>query len=202
MGSSSTAFQALESWTPICLPRIDNSGYLYAHVSYLTERESCPICLLLLSTDRNAFFELSECKKKIEEKLQKHKCIEQLERAAEKGNYTVDEVGIPELWHFIYKSRSTTQFTAPEIRAPYVTAEEQERLYGLYLYLHHRIHSGARALKMLCYSTKTELMLGWVTSGFELYATFSPLTSKETAMNAANKLLRWVKKEEDTLFIL
>ena len=83
--SGSTSFHTAESWTPICLPRFDNSGYLYAHVSYLQDdcpaclydtcaykyphvsylQDDCPACLLLLSTDRNAFFELSECKVKI-----------------------------------------------------------------------------------------------------------------------------------------
>jgi len=40
------------------------------------------------------------------------------------------------------------------------------------------------------------------TSTFELYVTFEPLVSKPIAMNAVNKLLKWIKKEEDRLFIL
>lgn len=32
-----------------------------------------------------------------------------------------------------------------------------------------------------------------VTSGFELYAAFSPLVTKPDAINAINKLLRWIK---------
>ena len=39
----------------------------------------------------------------------------------------VDQVGIPELYHFVYKSKSTAQYTSPELEAPYVEAEEQER---------------------------------------------------------------------------
>ncbi|CAH3190109.1 unnamed protein product [Porites evermanni] len=46
------------------------------------------------------------------------------------------------------------------------------------------------------------MLLGWVTSGFELYAAFSPLVTKPDAINAINKLLRWIKREEDRLFIL
>lgn len=41
-----------------------------------------------------------------------------------------------------------------------------------------------------------------VTSGFELYVTFEPLITKHSAINAVNKLLRWIKKEEERLFIL
>jgi len=37
------------------------------------------------------------------------------------------------------------------------------------------------------------LFFGQVTSGFELYAAFSPLVTKPDAINAINKLLRWIK---------
>ncbi|KAK3712200.1 hypothetical protein QZH41_018431 [Actinostola sp. cb2023] len=189
--SASTSFQSAESWTPICLPRFDNSGYLYAHISYL--QDDCPACLLLLSTDRNAFFELAGSKQKILEKLNKYRCLEAITEAVATRSYNIDHVGIPELYHFIYKSKSTAQYTSPELQAPYLEKEEQERLFGLYLYLHRRIHSLARPLKILCHVGTREMLLGWVTSGFELYAAFSPLVSKPIAINAINKLLRWIK---------
>lgn len=198
--SASTSFQTAESWTPICLPRFDNSGYLYAHISYL--EDDCPACLLLLSTDRNAFFELAKTRLKTLERLKRYKCIEAINEAVAKKSYSTDQVGIPELYHFVYKSKSTAQYTSPELESPYVEAEEQERLFGLYLYLHHRIHSAARPLKILCHVGTREMLLGWVTSGFELYAAFSPLVTKPDAINAINKLLRWIKREEDRLFIL
>lgn len=40
------------------------------------------------------------------------------------------------------------------------------------------------------------------TSGFELYLCFSPLATKSLAMSAVTKLLKWIRKEEDRLFIL
>ena len=36
---------------------------MHAHVSYLSD--DCPACLFMLTVDRDAFFELSEAKKKI-----------------------------------------------------------------------------------------------------------------------------------------
>jgi hypothetical protein len=36
-------------------------------------------------------------------------------------------VGIPNLLHFVYKSRSTSQYTSPELEAPYNNPEEEER---------------------------------------------------------------------------
>lgn len=40
-----------------------------------------------------------------------------------------------------------------------------------------------------------------ITSGFELYAAFGPLVTKNGAINAVLDLIRWMKKEESALFI-
>lgn len=60
---ASESFKTVDSWVPICLPRFDSSGFVYAHVSYLAY--DCQACLVLLTTDRNSFFPLSEAKQKI-----------------------------------------------------------------------------------------------------------------------------------------
>lgn len=57
---SSESLKTAESWTPICLPKFDSSGYMHGHVSYLAE--DCQACLLLLTVDRDVFFVLSEAK--------------------------------------------------------------------------------------------------------------------------------------------
>jgi hypothetical protein len=54
------------------------------------------------------------------------------------------------------------QYTSPELEAPYLSNEEQERLFGLYLYLHNRIHTSVRPLKILYHVGKHETLLGWV----------------------------------------
>jgi hypothetical protein len=62
---ASTSFRSAESWTPICLPKFNDTGFLHAHVSYLP-RDS-PACLLLISTDKEKFFALQEVQKRIVE---------------------------------------------------------------------------------------------------------------------------------------
>lgn len=62
---ASTSFKSAESWTPICLPKFNDSGYLHAYVSYLPDNS--PACLLLFSTDKEKFFELQQCKERIVE---------------------------------------------------------------------------------------------------------------------------------------
>ncbi|XP_063238833.1 vacuolar fusion protein MON1 homolog A isoform X2 [Bacillus rossius redtenbacheri] len=198
--NSSESFKAAESWTPICLPKFDPSGFLHGHVSYLSD--DCQACLLLLTVDRDVFFTLSEAKQKIVEKLRRGNCLEAINESAGRPGFTASQVGVPEMRHFLYKCKSTAQFWSPGLEAPYHTPGEAQRLLELYRALHHRLHAPSRPLKLLHQQLHSETMLAWVTSGFELYVTFEPLVTKHNAINAVNKLLRWIKKEEDRLFIL
>ncbi|WAR25300.1 MON1A-like protein [Mya arenaria] len=198
--NAAESFKAAESWTPICLPKFDSSGFLQAHISYLDE--ACQTCLLLLTVDRDSFFTLSGCKTKITERLIKYNGLKAISDSLRKDSYNISKCGISDLRHFLYKNKSTAQYTSPELEAPYLSPGEQERLFGLYHYLHNRIHSSARPLKILYHVGQYEALLGWVTQGFELYAVFSPLVTKSLAINAVNKLMAWIRKEASRLFIL
>jgi len=74
----------------------------------------------------------------------------------------MSDIGIPDIWHFIYKSRSTSQLTSPDYSPPYTLVEEQSRLFAVYQWVHNRMHSPARTLKILFHVGKYESVLGWV----------------------------------------
>ncbi|XP_036804129.1 vacuolar fusion protein MON1 homolog B isoform X2 [Oncorhynchus mykiss] len=201
---ASSAFQAGEIWTPICLPLFNPDCYFYAYISYLDPPE-CTVCLLLLSTDKEAFYAVAECKRRIELAMLAQSSLRLIANA---HSYSVSQVGVSDLRHFMYKPfdvpdnhKQLTQFTSPEMEAPYSTEEERMRLLDLYRYMHSRIHSSSRPLKLIYHVAERETLLAWVTSKFELYTCFSPLVTKARAINAITKLLRWIKKEEDRLFI-
>ncbi|XP_066436022.1 vacuolar fusion protein MON1 homolog B-like isoform X2 [Eleutherodactylus coqui] len=203
---ASSAFQAGEIWTPICLPRFNPDGYFYAYISYLDS--SCTVCLVLLSTDKESFYAVSGCKKKIQEAMEAQNSLQALAGALRCCSYSVSLVGVPELLHFVYKPldipdiyRQLPQFTSPEPDGPYSSEEERQRLFDLYRYLHCRIHSSARPLRLIYHVAEKETLLAWVTSKFELYTAFSSLVTKVGAINVITKLLRWIKREEDRLFI-
>lgn len=63
MLTGSTTFRSAESWTPLCLPKFNSKGFLHAYICYI-ERD---VCLLMISTDKDRFFDLSEWKGKIVE---------------------------------------------------------------------------------------------------------------------------------------
>ncbi|XP_061689545.1 vacuolar fusion protein MON1 homolog B isoform X2 [Syngnathoides biaculeatus] len=201
---ASSAFQAGEIWTPICLPLFNPDCYFYAYISYLDPPE-CTVCLLLLSTDKEAFYAVAECKRRIEEAMVAQGSLALIAKAQ---SYSVSQVGVADLRHFMYKPfdvpdnhRQLTQFTSPEMEAPYHNEQEKMRLLDLYRYMHSRIHSSSRPLKLIYHVAERETLLAWVTSKFELYTCFSPLVTKACAITVITKLLRWIKKEEERLFI-
>ncbi|CAD6893211.1 unnamed protein product [Tilletia controversa] len=110
------------------------------------------LTLVLVSGDPDAFNSLSLWRTHIIQTLLSKRILEKLVQATlgpsgTKGNkapssYSADELRIPGLRHFIYKSRTITQLTAPRFEAPYfeedAPAEGEEssvawrRLVGLY----------------------------------------------------------------------
>ncbi|CAB4063474.1 MON1 [Lepeophtheirus salmonis] len=169
--NSSESLKNSESWTPICLPKFNSNGFLHAHVSYL--KEDVPVCLLMLTVQKDIFFELSEAKKKIVGILEKNNAIPAMMESLKTCHFDAKSIGVPEIRHFLYKSKVSGQFTSTTYSPPYNLEEDKRRL------------------NIMC----------WATPTFDIYATFDPLTSRIVSINAVNKLLRWIKKEEGSLFI-
>ncbi|XP_075688103.1 vacuolar fusion protein MON1 homolog A [Rhinoderma darwinii] len=198
--TSSSSFREGEAWTPVCLPKFNPSGFFHTHISYLSHKPE--LCLMMVSTDREDFFTASDCKRKIVERLEKRGTWAPLKEALRTALYVVEQVGIPELRHFLYKSKSSGLFTSPAMTAPYNTEEEKKSLVSLYQYLHGRAHCSSHPLTTIYHVGPQENILAWVTEAFELYMCFSPLGTKSSAVNGVSRLLRWIRKEEEKLFIL
>uniref|UniRef100_A0A2I3HEV5 Vacuolar fusion protein MON1 homolog n=1 Tax=Nomascus leucogenys TaxID=61853 RepID=A0A2I3HEV5_NOMLE len=199
------AFAAGEAWAPVCLPRFNPDGFFYAYVARL---DAMPVCLLLLGTQREAFHAMAACRRLVEDGMHALGAMRALGEAASFSNtsstsapaYSVQAVEAPGLRHFLYKPLMG-EAQLPHLEAPYSREEERQRLSDLYHRLHARLHSTSRPLRLIYHVAEKETLLAWVTSKFELYTCLSPLVTKAGAILVVTKLLRWVKKEEDRLFI-
>lgn len=107
--SSSSSFREGEAWTPVCLPKFNAAGFFHAHISYL--EPDTDLCLLLVSTDREDFFAVSDCRRRFLERIRKRGAHLALREALRTPYYSVAQVGIPDLRHFLYKSKSSGLFT-------------------------------------------------------------------------------------------
>ncbi|KAI6658086.1 hypothetical protein LOD99_15799 [Oopsacas minuta] len=199
MVHSTTSFKNSENWTPVCLPDFDNRGYMYAHISYVNETSA--MYLILLSTNREAFFDLKETHTTIVEKLNSHGYLQKIEKSIRYADYTMPQIKVPEVRHFIFKNFRLNQYTMPLYGPPYVDEKERERLYGQYLYLNHNLYKPTRPAKIIYTVGPKETLFAWIHKEFEWYAVFDPLISKPSAVDAINKLCRWMKNTKDELFL-
>jgi len=132
--SSSESFKLSESWTPICLPKFDSSGFMHAHVSYLSD--DSPVCLFMLTVERDIFFKLSEARQKIVNALEKNGSEKKIEDCIKNQSSKLDpkEIGAPEIKHYMYKSKNTAQFlSAPDTID--MKPEALSRLQNIYFIL-------------------------------------------------------------------
>lgn len=82
-----TAFRTSETWTPLCLPRFDDSGFLHAYVCFI----ATDICLVLISTNPEEFYKMSECRNSIVKHFEagENNVFQTLENALNNQYYSV-----------------------------------------------------------------------------------------------------------------
>lgn len=157
MLTGSTTFHTAESWTPLCLPKFNSKGFLHAYICYIEKN----ISVVVISTDKNNFFEISEWKSIMVETMKKQNLLTPMKEAAEKL-YMVEDIQIPSLLHFMYKSKTHVQFTTPGFSGSYTEEPNKKRLYRLYQHVYDRMHNRTRPLKLYYVNSEKEILLGWV----------------------------------------
>jgi hypothetical protein len=134
-----------ENWISVCLPGFNNRGYLYMYVSFLSalegeeesnERPSTAsstsredeIAILLISADKESFFELKQMRDDVVTQLEKNSSMEIIKIAVRQGRSSTTDIvpGTP-LRHFLYKSRANVQFTMPSFSPHFNTLLARRR---------------------------------------------------------------------------
>ncbi|EKD19224.1 Vacuolar fusion protein mon-1 [Drepanopeziza brunnea f. sp. 'multigermtubi' MB_m1] len=212
-----------ENWIPVCLPGFNNRGYLYMYVSFLSaldekgtaseERPSITstssssredeIAVLLISADKESFFELKQMRDDVVAQLYSNGSMEIIRTAVSQGRpSTTDIVPGTSLRHFLYKSRANVQFTMPSFSPHFDTLLARRKLMTLYHNLHASTHAKHSHLKILHCMNRDSISLAWTTPTFELYCVAGPHASRAGLAQGANKVIQWVKREEERVFII
>lgn len=187
-----------DNWIPICLPQFNDTGYLYAYVSFIWENSSA--CLMLLSLERGAFETLRGVKDMIITKLRSSKLHASLKNAVANPSFFDIQTDVPsDLWHFTYKNRCSSQICCSQHSLPFVSKSERWKLQEYYK-------------KMFGYSMRTPnlrhlfvtrpecCLLSSVTSNYELHCVLSPFVTRASASAHVDRLLKMLKKEESKFF--
>ncbi|KAF2760799.1 DUF254-domain-containing protein [Pseudovirgaria hyperparasitica] len=207
-----------ETWVPLCLPGFNNTGYLYMYVSFLraeddkleeiSERpdissEQDEVAIILISANKESFFELKQMRDDLVSQLAKNRSLSHINSAIKSGRPSCTDIvpGTP-LRHFLYKSRGNVQFTMPSF-APHISSDlDRRRLISLYHDLSASIHAKPTTLKVHHNVGVHCISLAWATSFFELYCVAPGTTSRIALTQAANKIVEWVRREEERVFII
>ncbi|KAF1810559.1 DUF254-domain-containing protein [Eremomyces bilateralis CBS 781.70] len=206
-----------ENWIPLCLPGFNNTGYLYMYVSFLnldkfsedvTERPSTSsgeeeVAIILISANKEGFFDLQDMRHELVEQLRKNGSLEVIRQAVQRGRPSCTDI-LPGsvLRHFLYKSKNNVQFAMPSYEPSFETEIEKRRLHTLYSHLHATLHTKPTHPKIHHAITPTHISLAWSAPTFELYAVAPAHTPRTALAQAASRLVSWVRKEENRLFLI
>ena len=190
------------TWYPICLPNFDSNGIMYAYISHLDEQFKTSLILLTGLCDTDQSHELNECRKRIQQRIQAMNIFQSINGKLRDSSLQLEHIGVPELKHFLFKDNKIFQYFLSEYALPYSRCkDQQQRIFIMYQKLYHRLHNSTNSLRIIYMQKKYETILGWITSNFEIYATFSPLVTKDKAIRAINKLLEFTQKNKNKIFI-
>lgn len=206
-----------ESFIPICLPGFNKNGYLYMYVSFLDvthgavreldvdekiEKEDA-VAIILLSANKESFENLQSMKSYLVHELRKNGSIRIIHRALESGRPLPTDIvpGTP-LRHFLYKSKGNVQFFMPAFDKPFDDVQSRRQLFSIYHTLHAAVHAKFAAVKVQHMLNSTCSALAWITPMFELYCIASANTPRNALAQNANKVVQYIQREEERIFLI
>lgn len=113
------------------------------------------------------------------------------------------DIGIPELQTVLYKSERLSQFFYSKASSLHETKNGERKLFRSIQHIHAQLHEGTLDQEIYLEKTSTETLFGWNSLGeFELYIVLSTFLSKERLIAAANRVVRWIRREESNLLVI
>jgi hypothetical protein len=76
------------------------------------------------------------------------------------------------------------------------------RLMSLYHNLHASAHAKHSHLKVIHCVSRDYVSLAWTSPLFEFYGVAGPNTTRASLAQSANEIIKWVKREEQRVFII
>ena len=208
-----------ENWIPLCLPGFNNTGFVYMYVSFFSTAENATtetgderpssagaddeLAFVFISASKDAFFELRKMRNDLVDQMEKDGGLTLIKTSIRKGHASCTDVvpGTP-LRHFLYKSRGNVQFVMPSYEPHYHGIVAKRKLMSLYAEMHDSVHSRTSHLKVQHCIANDSTALAWETPLFELYCVASPQASRAALAAGANRIVQWIRREEERVFII
>ena len=204
-----------ESWIPICLPGFNPNGFLYMFVSFLNLADTIhqdtrdeniakedAVAIILISANKESFESVRRMKDYLVMELEKNKSLLAIQAAVQSERPSLTEI-LPGhvLRHFLYKSKNDVQFCMPSFSA-FETLSKRRSLFSIYHELHAAVHQKHTSVRAHHITRPTYKTFAWITTDFELYCVGRSDASRNALVQNANKIVRWIHKEEERLFVV
>uniref|UniRef100_A0A0N5ARU9 Vacuolar fusion protein MON1 homolog n=1 Tax=Syphacia muris TaxID=451379 RepID=A0A0N5ARU9_9BILA len=184
-----------ENWLPICLPHLNESVFLHAFLAYIPK---LPACLILLSVDRESFPALRDMYKTVSQRLNSRQSL--LAAFENPQSFDLAQSNLTDIWHFIFKKKTSSQMCSADFCIPYVSVSERLRLLNLYKELATFCSRSASVRQIIVHRSENTVVV-MITANYELYCVMSPFISTSVAVSQLDRLLKMLRKEESRLFI-
>lgn len=180
-------------WLPVCLPRFNNSAFMHAHFCLLNlkcdeDGRRNRFGLVQLTTSKEDFDKCQLAKNIINERLSKLTIV----------SSPFTEINIPILHSFWYQSLRSQALVW---KSKYC----QNRILCKNDYLVHYMAKRMIESNLKTFWIRSDrhyiALLGWHSPNFQLYIQFDVIATKTIAINTAQKIFKWIKKEEDKILI-
>ena len=183
---NTAVFAEGENWVPICFPRFNANGFLYAYIRLISPETY----LVLVSADKHGFFEMQRVGHAFAERLDAS-LAEAFALAARRRFISIESTGAAPLDYFVYKSRGHVQFIQSEPRGPRLNLRFAQLQAAM----------AAQRLRICWYKWGDGSVLGWHTPAFELYC-YAKSDDREVVSQAVKRLVAWIRRYETRLFIV
>ncbi|KAK9839324.1 hypothetical protein WJX81_008143 [Elliptochloris bilobata] len=188
---------APESFSPVCLPRYNASAFLHAYVAYL--QPEAEVCLVLLATQADAFFSMSEAAAHLKSELGASgfmQAVAAASAAPSHGRLRLPDLPAPAgggpagttpLQHFLYRSPARGQFIAPAFTTPLDNLALQRAVVPAYARAHAAVWragaGGAPALQARTHYFRDgdRVVLAYAGPEYGVFALFDALVELDAA---------------------
>ncbi|CAH8559720.1 unnamed protein product [Dicrocoelium dendriticum] len=206
---------AQSHWVPVCLPKFDANGFLYANITFSDDLT----CLVLLTVDSTQFYSLDAAKDVVFQRLISTNDGEHLSAISSSSLPLLRDINVPQLRHLVCKYLPASQCAATDWATFYTACATpgtsditspnslllnplQKDILSTYRRLHSRLHNPSYPVRMIYQSTPSEAFFAWKNDTFEVFCTLDPLTTKPNASEIRKTITKWLNSKKHQIFSL
>lgn len=207
-------------WIPVCMPNFNSLGFLYMFVKSfdLPIKSAQPITIILLSGNKNSFYDMKQTAEYIIFKILRNKTFSstlsgELSHIANTASL-LQELGTTAIKHYIYKRKLHGQFYMDDLSLGFEEASDNINALFHIIYFYTTLHNskativdqGGTNQKKLTY-TRWHSKDGWVTGfmladeKYEFYCLCGGSIQAQEIIDQSLKIINWCDRYKKRLFI-